>query len=98
MIVPAEEADDPACIDAELHAISAMSIATAIHRRARTGLLRARSVECGGVQCGIPPSPNRCRISVISIARTDPLAALGLICKGSSVIAGHDGRAPPAIL
>src|SRR5438445_804082 len=96
-IVLSEEADDPACIDTELHAISAMSIATAIHRRARIGLLRARSLECGGVQCGIAPSPNRCRISFMSIAETDPLAALWLICKCSSVIAGHDCRAPPAI-
>src|SRR3989475_12185215 len=97
MIVPSGEPDEPARNAAELPAISAMSIATPIHRRARIGLLRARYLECGGVQCGIPPSPNRCRISVMSIARTDPLAALWLICKCSSVIAGHDCRAPPAI-
>src|SRR6267143_3279497 len=93
---PSGEVEGPASNDAELHAISVMSIATAMDRRTRVDLLRTRPREYGGVARGVRPSPNRCRVSVMLSPRTGTLAPLCLICKSSSVIAGRDCRGPPA--
>src|SRR2546426_355406 len=93
---PSVEVEGPASKDAELHAISVMSIATAMDRRTRIDLPRTRPKEYGGVAREVRPSPNRCRVSVMLSPRTGTLAALCLICKSSSVIAGRDCRGPPA--